>query len=399
MEATILNFRENGSHRDYFYLTLIVLWPYFGAYNEINYQISIIILTIFLLLISGKKGFYYSVLASIFGMIVFCAGQIAYGTELTSLREVLRIIIWVSSFAFGYRYASKFPFLTIAILMAISIYVSKIYHPNIPWIANTYGATPQMNDSYHNFRTIMFGGMPATSGYIFVIISSWGTLMYLKSKISSVHLVLGYSVLLALIISTLSRLPLILFFTLNVSLLCLKSKSRQFLALTLVTFFSVGFIIIEYYALTTPDRWVSLSTASHRLSSVPYMFDLLNEENYRIFPGCLFHRGCHYDGSIRSISTDGGLLYLLINWGLPLISILGIFIFTSIFYSLLKLELKYTIILVLGLVISIFDPLATDPKSASLWMITLGYAFSKGKRKTDLKTLSSKKNESALEDK
>ena len=351
-----------------------------------------IILTIFLLLISGKKGFYYSIIASIFTIIIYCTGQIAYGVELSSIREILRIIIWISSFAFGYRYASKFPFLGIALLMAVSIYISKFYHPNMPWISAIYAVSPEFNDSYHYFRTIMFGGMPATSGYVFIMISSWGTLMYLKSEISAGHLIIGYVVLLALIFSTLSRLPLLLFLALNFSMLCIKPKSRWLLSVILITSILVAYIATKYFDLTMPARWSAggYSTSSHRLESIPYMFNLLNDEIYRLFPGCLFHRGCHYDGTIRSISTDGGLLYLLINWGLPLISVLSILIFSSVIHSLSRHQLKYTIILGLGLTLSLLDPLGTDPKSAALWMITLGYTFSKANGKNIWKKISPK---------
>ena len=351
-----------------------------------------LILTIFLLLISGRTAFYYSVIASIFSIIIYCAGQIAYGVELSSIREILRIMIWISSFAFGYRYASKFPFLGMALLMAVSIYISKFYHPNMPWISAIYAVNPEFNDSYHYFRTIMFGGMPATSAYVFVMISSWGTLMYLKSEISATHLIIGYVVLLALIFSTLSRLPIILFIALNFSLLCIKPKSRWLLSVILITSIMAAYIAIKYFDLALPVRWTGggYSTSYHRLESIPYMFNLLNDEIYRLFPGCLFHRGCHYDGTIRSVSTDGGLLYLLINWGLPLISVLSILIFSSVILSLSKYQLKYTIIIGLGLGISLIDPLGIDPKSAALWMITLGYTFSKANGKNILEKISSK---------
>lgn len=364
-------------------MIVIILWPSFGYYSSTYYQISIIILTVFLLLISGKTGLYYSIIASIFAIIVYCLGQIAYGVELNSIREVLRIIIWISSFVFGYRYTLKFPFLGIALLMAVTIYISKFYHPNMPWISAIYAVHPDFNDSYHFFRTIMFAGMPATSGYIFAMISTWGTLMYLKSEISAGHLIIGYVVLLVLIFSTLSRLPLVLFCALNFSLLCVKSKSRWLLSVILITSITVTYIFIKYFGLTLPSRWtgVGYSTSSHRLETIPYVFNLLNDEIYRLFPGCLFHRGCHYDGTIRSISTDGGLLYLIINWGLPLISVLSILIFSSVIYSLSKNQLSYVIILVLGLTVTLVDPLGTDPKTAALWMITLGYTFSKANQK------------------
>lgn len=360
-------------------INVILFWPYFGFYSSSYYQYSIVGLLLYLFSISQKDYQTFAVIAGIYATISFVLGQFLYGIDLSAVREILRIMIWILAFGIGYKYSRHFPYLFSLVIMTAILFISKIFHPLLPWISAIWAIAPEFDDSYHYFRTITFGGMPATSGYVFSFVAVFGTLMYQRNKITGYKLILGYLLVSILTFTTLSRLTLIYFVLINISLLCLD---RQILirvfTISIITIFSI-IILVDNAVLVVPERWSSSFTAQHRLGTIPYIFNVLNENPSRIFPGCLFNRDCHFDGTIRSISTDGGLLYLILNWGFPIISLL---ILTKLLlgtYFFLQGRYEFGLILFSGLIFSLFDPVMTDPKVSCLWFFLLGYTFANPK--------------------
>ena len=359
------------------YVNFVLFWPYFGYYSSSYYQFSIVALVFFLFLISEENYQAYAMIAGIMSTIMFSFGQLMHGIDLSSIREILRLTIWVLAFGIGYKYNVRLPFVYSLLIMGMIIFVSKYYHPSLPWLSSIWAVAPEFNDSYHYFRTITFGGMPATTAYVFVFMSVFGTLMYRRKQITGYSLIFGYLLVGILTFTTLSRLALIFLLMVNVLLLSLSRKDL----LKVVAIFVLAILILYFFVnqdkIPIPERWYSIFTAIHRLETIPYVFNVLNEDALRLFPGCLFNRDCHFDGTIRSISTDGGLLYLMLNWGFPIISFAVLTFLSIACFYFSRGRYEFGIILILGLLFSLFDPLITDPKVSFLWFFTLGFTFAK----------------------
>ena len=379
----IHNFRSNNLQlKGTLFLSVVTLWPYFGYYGEIYFKISSLILTLFAFLFLDTKDFKINIQILFLLIIIFIFGQLLYGIDLGSLREVLRILLLIIGFYIGVNKIEGVPFSFLVITISAIFFLSIALHPNVAFLSNIFASTPEFNHSYHYYRSIIPGGLPATSGYMLAIILIWGYINLKMQKISLPYFLLMQLLIVVMMFFTQSRLPLILAMTLIIFLPIIIGL-RKLQALKLYIFYFAVFILLYSFNLISLfdlnfDKIGSLDTAQIRIENIFKTFALLNEEFYRVFPGCLFVRECHFTGDQFSITPDGGILYILMNWGVPLTLIFLTFLLISSLKGILKEKWSFVFLVGLFSVLSLFDPFFLDPKLGLLASVTLGYLYRKG---------------------
>jgi len=314
-------------------------------------------------------------------MSLFLLGQLIYGIDLLSVREAVRLSIIIIGGYYGYRHVNNLPFNGLAFLIFVLYFVSITFHPNVAIISNIFAATNEFNHSYHYYRSVIPGGLPATSGYIIAFILIWGMLELKKTQISVSMFLITSVVLLSLIFFTQSRLPLVFSFIILLAgpfALQLPLKVLGTIYFSYAVLFMAGIYNIEHLFTSlnfNPARWLSGDTADIRIENIYNSFDIVTQEMNRIFPGCLFVRECHYDGTWVSITPDGAFSYMIMNWGLLLVLMLVGLSFVFLGYSIKHSNYMFILVYICLAIIGFLDPIFLDPKVAAIGMITMGYLF------------------------
>jgi len=315
----------------------------------------------------------------VFGLLcIMIFGQILYGVDLLAIRELHRIVLLIIGFYIGSNFVDAFPSFKLALFIFIIWYLSIIFHPSVPFISDYFSSTTQFNHSYHFFRSIIPGGMPAASGYILSLFIIWSFISFKSGEINSPQLALTILLVLTLVIATQSRLPIALSFLFIVTLpIIFRIKLDTFL----LACFILPVLLISYFFLSNTydfslyfdQRLMNTDSLQYRINSFIGALDILEEKFNRIFPGCLFVRDCHFNGSWNSVVTDGAVPYVLLNWGLPVTLLVFGYMYCLSFIHLYHLRFSMFFVVTIYAILSFLDPIFLDPKIGLLLSITVGF--------------------------
>ena len=378
--ASILSFNQISRHYNsgVLLLTFIVLWPYFGSYGEVYFRVSnaLLLLTCLTFLdwphLKKFAGFIFVLLS------LAIIGQIIYAIDLLAIRELNRIAFLIAGYYIGRNFVVAFPSFKLALFILIIHFFSIAFHPSVPFLSDYFAAAPTMDHSYHYFRSIIPGGMPAASGYIMSIMIIWSYINLRKGEINTPQFLLTMFAIFFLVVVTQSRLPLALsvFFAISLPLIVgLKIKKVIFGYFILIIVFIISYSLLSNIqdTLAIDPRLYNFDTLQYRKNSLLGSFDIIGDEFFRIFPGCLFVRDCHFNGSWNSVTTDGAIPYVILNWGLPVTLLVFGYLYCLSVVHLYYLKLPMIFVVTVFSILSFLDPIFLDPKIGLLLAITLGF--------------------------